>query len=149
MNQSIQVLLARSYLAYFFASILGLLADSIVVTNAVIPYATVIAVICFALGPLLILWAQYTSRRLRHHQSDSLPMYFKYGPYRVLRNPTHLGLVILVAGYTAISGSVIFLAVTVIGYIVSNFFFHQYELVLRATFGDAYETYKREVPKIF
>lgn len=114
--------------------------------NTVIAHATTIAIICFGVGPMLIWWAQATSR-ISKATPEKGP-YFKRGPYQFLRNPTHLGLVILVAGYTVVSGSVIFLAITLIGYIISNHFFAQYEKVLHMIYGDTYSTYKKNVPKI-
>ena len=65
-----------------------------------------------------------------------------------MRNPTHLGLVILVTGYAAISGSAVFLAITVFGYIISNMLFKRYESIITEKYGDHYEKYKAGVPKI-
>jgi len=140
--------LARSYLAYYLFSIIGLLADSILGFDVVMPFATAIAIVCFAAGPLLIMWAQNTSNKRKRKGDDRQHAYFKYGPYRYMRNPTHLGLVILVTGYAVISGSVIFLAITILGYIVSNMLFKKYESLVIEEYGDHYEQYKSDVPKI-
>ncbi len=140
---SIQINLAHSYLAYFAFSLLGLFADTFWGFGTPLYHGEAIALMCFILGPLLIYWAQSTSST----QSD-LP-YFVRGPYQYLRNPTHIGIVILVAGYTAVSGSIAFLVVTIIGYIISNVFFKKYESLLHKEYGELYKNYKKIVPKIF
>ncbi len=145
-QSTIHPTLARSYVAYFVASIVGLCADTLSGFGAPLPYATGITVACFALGALLIFWAQYTSRATK-----TVPdaRYFFAGPYRYMRNPTHLGILLLVVGYTVVSGSIIFCAITLIGYLVSNIFFQKYEAILDRTYGQEYQSYKARVPKIF
>lgn len=145
-SEKIQTVLTRSYLAYFLFTLFGLLVDNIVGFSVIIPYANIIAVGCFLVGAILVLWAQNTTALV--YTGSEKTKFFGNGPYKFLRNPTHLGMVLLVTGYTAVSGSVIFLGVTVIGYIISNKFFREYELLLIEHFGDDYKKYQREVPKI-
>ena len=145
---TIHTTLARSYMAYFLFSMLGLLADSIAGFDVVVPYGSAIAILCFIAGPLLMMWAQRTSNHFRKKTLDAKPLYFQHGPYRYLRNPTHLGMVIMVTGYAAVSGSVIFLAVTLVGYIVSNVLFKRYEAIVVEQYGEEYTNYKSDVPKI-
>lgn len=140
---SIHLALAHSYLAYFVFSLIGLFADTFFSFGTPLYHGEWIALTCFIVGPLLIWWAQSTSAK-----QEATP-YFERGPYRLMRNPTHIGIVILVAGYTAVSGSIIFLAITVLGYVVSNVFFKQYESLLHTEYGAQYRDYKRSVPKIF
>ncbi len=139
---TIHMVLAHSYLAYFVFSLLGLFADTFFGFNVPLRYGDTIAIVCFILGSLLIWWAQGTSAK-----KNEKP-YFERGPYRYMRNPTHIGIMLLVAGYTAVSGSIVFLAVTLIGYIVSNSFFKIYESLLHREYGVEYTDYKEEVPKI-
>lgn len=143
---TIHEVLAKSYLTYFLASIIGLFIDSFLEVPITVPFATVAAVVCFAVGPLLIAWAQYTSRQEKNGVEPS--HYFTRGPYRFVRNPTHLGLLILVAGYTFVSGSLVFFFTTLIGYIISNGFFSKYETLLSLKYGEHYDTYKTTVKKI-
>lgn len=145
---NIQTTLARSYLAYYLFSILGLLADSLIGFDVVIPFGSAIAITCFIVGPALMIWAQQTSNPLKKKHHAVKHEYFLYGPYRYMRNPTHLGLVVLVTGYTAVSGSILFLAVTIIGYVVSNILFRRYEAIVAEKYGEQYEQYKSKVPKI-
>ncbi len=145
---SIHTTLARSYMAYFLFSLLGLLADSIIGFDVVVPYASAIGIVCFIAGPALMLWAQATSNQFRQKNTGAHPTYFLHGPYRYLRNPTHLGIVIMVTGYAAVSGSVAFLGVTLLGYIVSNMLFKRYESIAAEHYGDEYAQYKSDTPKI-
>lgn len=143
----IHIVLARSYLAYFIFSMLGLFLDSYIALDVESSIATLTALICFGAGPLLIGWAQYTSRHCTKSEHKNDP-YFHHGPYRYLRNPTHLGLLILITGYTLVSGSIIFFTISVIGYFVSNIFFKKYESLLIRTYGEHYTNYKSSVRKI-
>ncbi|MFZ4500139.1 MAG: methyltransferase family protein [Minisyncoccia bacterium] len=147
-TKNIHITLARSYMAYFLFSMLGLLADSIVGFGVVVPFGSTIAILCFIAGPALMMWAQKTSNDFRKKTTEVKPLYFQHGPYRYLRNPTHLGMVIMVTGYAAVSGSVIFLAVTLVGYIVSNVLFKRYEAIVVEQYGEEYANYKSDVPKI-
>lgn len=145
-SQSLHTVLARSYLAYFVASIAGLFVDTYIGFSVLLRYAPWVSAMCFLIGAVLIWWAQYTSRSVARNPSQQ---YFLYGPYRYMRNPTHLGIVILVLGYTIISGSIVFCGITILGYVISNIFFKKYERILLETHDGAYQTYQSKVPKIF
>lgn len=140
--------LAKSYLAYFVASMAGLLVDSFLHISFDVPYAKTVGIVLMGLGPLLMLWAQLTSAKGHAKPASRFVQYFEYGPYRFVRNPTHLGILLLVTGYTLISGSVVFFATTFIGFVVSNIFFGKYESLMHQSFGDAYTKVKETTPKV-
>ena len=146
-KHTIHEILAKSYLVYFFASLVGLFVDSFISVPFNVPYAETVAIIFFGLGPLMIAWAQFTSR---HYEKSDHPHrnYFERGPYKIIRNPTHLGLLILVTGYTLVSGSLIFFGTTLIGYLISNIFFTKYESILSEDHGENYYSYKSKVGKL-
>ncbi|HWC57542.1 MAG TPA: methyltransferase [Candidatus Paceibacterota bacterium] len=146
---SLHTALARSYLMYFLWSSIGLFVDSLVGVSVSIPFAHAIGFYCFVVGSFLIVWAQYTSRHHGTPRGEKYPPYFSRGPYRFIRNPTQCGILLVVLGYTALSGSIIFFAITLVGYILSNIFFRRYERVLGATYKDVYTHYQKDVPKIF
>jgi len=145
-QQSVDHALAKSYLAYFLASLIGLFVDSLLSIEFSSSAARPIAIIFLGMGPLLMLWAQYTSWRCR--KEDHSAIFFHHGPYRYVRNPTHLGILILVTGYTLVSGSVVFFATTLLGFLLSNIFFSKYESFTHQQYGDHYKEYKSRTPRI-
>lgn len=143
---NVHVVLARSYMMYFIFSIIGLWIDSYISVDFPFKFATYASYVLFILGPLLIMWAQASSRKFEKNKKEK--NYFYYGPYAFIRNPTHLGLLLLVAGYTFTSGSIIFFATTLISYIFSTFFYKQHEQILHYIYGEPYDAYKQRVKKI-
>ena len=139
-------ILAKSYLAHFVASLIGLLIDTFISVPIDVPFAKTVAIVFLGLGPLLILWAQYTSWHCQKHNHSA--QFFMHGPYRFLRNPTHLGILILVAGYTLVAGSLVFFGTTLLGFLISNVFFKKYEAVNKDVFGEHYHAYVRRTPKL-
>lgn len=148
-SDSIHLTLAHSYLTYYLCSIFGLFADTFISFTITVPGASRMALTFFILGTLLMVWAQYTSHKFRQKENAPANPYFLHGPYRFVRNPTHLGIVLLVTGYTFVSGSLVFFAVTAFGYLISNIFFKKYEAILDRTYGDDYKKYQASVPRIF
>lgn len=146
-NAEIQKTLTRSYISYFLFIILGLFLDSLFDFSVKIPFSTFLAILCFVIGTILIVWAQFTTGK-KLEKEQTLKNFFINGPYKYLRNPTHLGFVFLITGYTALSGSVFFLVGTIVGYFVSSFYFKKYEKLLIEKFDQDYIDYKRKVPKI-
>jgi protein-S-isoprenylcysteine O-methyltransferase Ste14 len=138
--------LAKSYLAHFVASIVGLLVDAFIAVPFDVPYAHTIAIIFFGLGPMIILWAQYTSWHCEQHKHSAT--FYMHGPYRFVRNPTHLGVLILVAGYTMVAGSFVFFGTTLLGFLISNIFFKKYEAINHQSFGEHYAKYKAQTPRL-
>ncbi len=147
-KSSVHVVLAQSYLTYFLLCSFGLFLETFFPLTIPVPQSVNLAVICFAVGPLLILWAQITSHRYHLARKETDQVRFDFGPYRFLRNPTHLGLLILVGGYTLVTQAAMLFVVTGVAYIVSNIFFRKYEILLENTHGDTYKTYKSSVRKI-
>ncbi len=145
---SVHVVLAQSYLAYFVLCLFGLFFDIFFPVTIYIPHSTVFAVICFAVGPLLILWAQYTSHRFEIIKKKVGEPQFNRGPYRYLRNPTQLGLVILVGGYALVSQAGTLFIATGLAYLISNIFFRKHEAILESKYGEPYQLYKQAVRKI-
>lgn len=147
-EQTIHHHLAKSYMSYFMASLVGLFIDLFVSAPFDVGYAYPIAIVFMGLGPLMMLWAQYTSWQCQNEVHGHSASFFHHGPYRFVRNPTHLGLLILVTGYTLVSGSLIFFVTTLIGFFMSNIFFKKYEKLNVDKFGENYHLYKKNTPKI-
>lgn len=145
---SVHVVLAQSYLAYFILCSLGLFLDVFFPITLLVPHSTPFAVVCFAVGPLLILWAQYTSHHFELIKKQTGQPQFNRGPYKYLRNPTQLGLLILVAGYALVSQSGTLFVATGLAYLISNIFFRKHEAILESKYGQPYQIYKSSVRKI-
>lgn len=145
---SVHVVLAQSYLAYFLLCSFGLFFDVFFPVTIYVPQASLFAVLCFAVGPLLILWAQYTSYRFEIIKKQMGEPLFNKGPYKYLRNPTQLGLVILVGGYALVSQSGTLFIATGLAYLISNVFFRKHEAILESKYGQPYQVYKDSVRKI-
>ena len=68
------------------------------------------------------------------------------GPYRYVRNPMYLGVLLLLLGETAYFQSLTLLQYTLVWFIIVNLFVVLYEEpALRRRFGDTYEQYFRSV----
>ena len=145
---SIHRTLARSYLVYFVFSMVGLFLDTLWHVDVfVIENPQVWAMVCFVSGPLIMIWAQYTSRRFKKSAYSDGDSYFHHGPYIYARNPTHFGMLVLVSGYAIIMESPFLFLTTLIGYIISNQFFAHYESLVEHS-NDAYAPYRNSVNKI-
>jgi protein-S-isoprenylcysteine O-methyltransferase Ste14 len=147
-TQSVHKVLAASYLTYFLLCSLGLFLGIFFPLHFSMLYATFFAVLCFGVGPFLMLWAQYTSHRFEILKRETGQIQFKKGPYRFLRNPTQLGLVILVLGYALVTGTAILFVTTGVAYIISNVFFKKHEEIMESRYGTHYSSYKASVKKV-
>ncbi len=145
---SVHRVLATSYLTYFLLCSFGLFLGIFFPLHFSVPHAVVFANICFFIGPVLMIWAQYTSHRFEIVKQQTGELHFNRGPYKYLRNPTQLGLVVLVLGYAFATSTAILFVTTGVAYIISNFFFKKHEEILESRYGAAYTAYKASVKKI-
>ncbi len=146
--RSVHRALAQSYLSYYLFSVIGLFADVLYPVRLFAPEHSYLAIVFFVLGPLLIVWAQYTSFLFEKRKQETGHPQFKRGPYRFIRNPTQMGLLLLVTGYALATGAVMLFVATVLAYLCSNIFFYKHEHILEERYGSEYQTYKQEVKKI-
>ncbi len=147
-TQSVHRVLATSYLTYFLLCSFGLCLSIFFPIKFSVPNASTFGVFCFVAGPLLIVWAQITSHIFEKVKQQTGQLCFNKGPYRYLRNPTQLGLVILVLGYAFASGTAMLFLTAGLAYIVSNVFFRKHESILENKYGDVYKKYKESVKKV-
>lgn len=148
MEQSVHKVLARSYLSYFLLCLVGLFFDIFFPLKFSVSYAKELAIVFFGLGPLLIFWAQHSSHKFEIIKQKTGQLSFDKGPYKYLRNPTQLGLVILVAGYAFATGAAVLFIATGLAYLISNIFFRKHESILESRYGEHYIKYKSSVRKI-
>ncbi|MEI6022325.1 MAG: methyltransferase [bacterium] len=141
-------LLAISYLVYFFCIAGGIGLSIFFPLRVRIPGDQIFAAICFVGGPLLILWAQYSSYMFERGKKDKGEISFYVGPYKMLRNPTQLGLFLLIFGYVFILHSVTLLLAILFSYVVGNYFYKKQEALLEHKYGKKYQEYEKEVEKV-
>jgi protein-S-isoprenylcysteine O-methyltransferase Ste14 len=78
--------------------------------------------------------------------SPSNKILVTHGPFRFTRNPMYTGLVLASAGIALFSGTLPFLIVPVLLFIICNFLFIPFEEAkLRRRFNDQYAEYRRRV----
>ena len=147
-QQSVHKVLATSYMTYYLLCTIGLFGDVLFPVRISVPEHRTVAIVCFIVGPLLIVWAQYTSYMFEKIKEKTGQYLFQRGPYRILRNPTQLGLLILVTGYALATGAVMLFLATVLSYVISNIFFRKHESILENRYGDEYRVYKQKVKKV-
>lgn len=146
---SIHQVLAHSYLVYFSAAVLGLVADYFypyrILSNSMIASGPVLLFI--ATG--LIYWAQHTSQ-LTAKERESKEMLtaknFRHGPYALVRSPTHVGLGLLVLGLAFIMNSGVMIVGALLAFLLTRYLYvSREEAILLARYGDAYRHYQKQV----
>lgn len=147
-SPSVHRVLASSYMTYLLLCTFGLFADMFFPFRINVPEGKILAIVFLSAGPLLIAWAQYTSHTFEKIKQKVGQPQFLRGPYRYLRNPTQLGLLLLVAGYALATGALMLFLATVLAYVISNVFFRKHETILESRYGDAYRDYKSSVKKV-
>ncbi len=147
-KQSVHEVLAKSYLSYLILCSFGMFFDILFPLKLSFVYGGLISIIFFILGPALIFWAQYTSYMFEKTKKQTGEVLFRKGPYRYLRNPTQLGLLILIAGYALATGAAFLFICTGVAYLISNVFFRRHEMILEHKYGEPYKEYKSSVKKI-
>ena len=145
-HKRVHVVLAHAYLFYLFAFILGTFLDfnfHLQVANQTL--LTILGVLFLMLGPLLIYWAQKTSHHFKKHETKTLDS-FLMGPYRYVRNPTHLGLFIMILGFGMIVNAFFIILFTIISFIITKIIFlKQEQKILEHKYGEHYIAYKKKV----
>ncbi len=146
----VHTVLGHSYMVYFATFLVGLLIDTFWRARFNLPFLMPIGFILMFIGPVLILWAQYTSHRLavkqileeiKTHAHD-----FTCGPYAFTRSPTHLGLFIMIIGLGFLFNSISIVVTTVLAFVLTKIFFlSKEESLLEEKYGEEYGEYKKRV----
>ena len=147
-NGLVHVVLAHSYLFYFA----GLLAGFIIDMEWGYVFSPIkadgIGLILLIAGPLLISWAQSTSRRTKVHRhgKDVMHNHISQGPYAFIRSPTNLGIGIMMLGLALVFQSVPLIITTVISFFITRYIFiRQEERLLLEKYGAPYKEYRKRV----
>jgi len=144
----INFILSHSYFIFFLAVILGALLDPLIdkeiFSNLLYTHSGFVMLI---VGSLLVYWAQKTSLTYKQRVSkDDTGSFFEFGPYKYMRNPTHLGLFILTLGFSLMINSLFGVILNIIAYIITRvYFLKKEEELLEDKHGQVYADYKKKV----
>jgi len=141
-------LTAHAPVIYLISFFLGVLAHYFYpVTFIPKEAAGIVGSIFLVAGPLLILWSQVSIRRFRREVAANRDaQIFNIGPYRLTRNPTYLGLTLLITGFGFLANSLFIVLSGIVGFITVNYtIVRSEESLLREKYGEHYERYKEKV----
>ncbi|HSE56829.1 MAG TPA: methyltransferase [Candidatus Paceibacterota bacterium] len=146
--QTVHEVLARSYLWFLILCSAGLFFDLFFPLYISLPHAQTLGTILLVGAPVLILWAQSASYRFaqeRERRASVTEAMFMYGPYKFLRNPTHIGLTLLIWGYAFVTSSELLFITTLAATLISNWYFRKHEVLLEEKYGEPYRRYRASV----
>ena len=119
---NIHLILSRSYSVYFFAFVISLVLD--VVLNMDVQLGGLmlanIGLILIILSTFLMYWAQSVNKKAHYLPDGSKD--FTAGPYKYSRNPTQMGLFILVLGAGFMMNSYIIVIASVLALTFSTLY---------------------------
>lgn len=145
---NIHALLFHSYFIYLVAVILGVLFDVVVPSKIFVGVKyQYLGIILIVLGSILAYWAQKTSGNYKEEIAKlKNKSFFNRGPYRYIRNPTHLGLLFMTLGLGVLIESLFSVVFTVIAHTVTKIFFtRKQDKILEIKYGQIYKDYKKSV----
>ena len=142
----VHFVLAHSYTVYFFGFIFAVLFDTIFPMDILsLPFFAYLGLTLILLAPALILWAQGSSKKLRQKR-DFVESDFRRGPYAFSRNPTHLGLALMLAGFGLLMNSFFVVVISLAAFAATKIFFlKKEEKLLAERYGEPYLAYKSRV----
>jgi len=144
-KNKVHKILARSYSVYLLFFLIGVSLNSVFnfqvfASSVVVP----IGFIFLALGTILIVWAQNTSRNLKKETLTKET--FAKGPYRFTSTPTNFGLFFLMLGFGMVANSFFVMVCSCVAFVIARFvFLVQEEKVLAEKYGIPYLEYKKMV----
>ena len=144
----IHLILVNSYLVFIYAIIAGLIFDLFVPIKIFnYPFYQNIGILMIILGTFLVYWAQHSSNTAKKVYKDNVSVdAFMHGAYRYIRNPTHLGLLIMTLGLSFLINSLFSVIFLIISYIIIKIVFQKKEQnILIKKYGQIYIDYKNKV----
>ncbi len=116
-----------------------------IATIPLIGYFAIIFGILLNITTLYLLWKIGKGTNAITDQSKMLVV---IGPLKVVRNPCHLGVIMIIVGYAIITSSILYVIYALIYFIVVDIYLRLYEeKLLEKKFGIQYVVYKHSVPK--
>ena len=144
----IHTVISYSYITFLFAIASGAIFDAIIPIRILNhPIFQYIGFAMIILGPILTYWAQKSSDVAKKNIIiKKLPVSFEHGPYKYTRNPSYLGVFIMIIGLGFFANSISIIVLGLIAYFIIRFIFiKQEEKLLILKYGQVYLDYKRKV----
>lgn len=143
----VHAILSHSYVIFFLAVIIGVIFHLFypitIFPRAASPY---IGLVLILVGSSIIYWAQSSSSKLKVQVAERIEYDFERGPYKYSRNPTHIGLTIMILGLSVLINSFFtFLFVAITSIITKVIFLRAEEKILEQKYGQPYRDYKKKV----
>jgi len=144
----VHFILFHSYLIFFIAIVLGVILDTFLkdkmFSGNIYSY---IGFTMVMIGSIIIYWAQKTSSNYKQKTKKNESMsQFEFGPYKYLRHPTHLGLLIMTFGFSLMINSFFGIILVILAYIYTRLFsIKKQEKILEKKHGEIYSSYKKKV----
>lgn len=148
---AVHQLLAHSYLFYLFMLVLGLLANTFLPKINIIKdsWSGPVGFLMLVAGSGLIYWAQKTSANFAKNRRSKERVYaedFKHGPYVWSRNPTHIGLLLILTGFGFSINSIFLILSPMVAFLFTYFvFIKKEESILVERYQEEYLKYKNQV----
>ena len=146
-RKRVHVVLAHSYLFYFFTFLVGLFLDFVFPISLSKDFnmaPILIGAILIFLGSILVFWAQKTSINLSKNNLTKED--FSMGPYKFIKDPTNFGIFVLIIGFGIFINAFFVILLTTISFIFSKLFFlKKEEKILTSKYGDPYLEYRKSM----
>ena len=144
-KNKVRRIFAHSHSVFFVLFLIGVILDLIfkleIFINPVIVSAGLILLI---LGTSLILWSEKTPHNFKDGSISKES--FCVGPYCYTRNPTHMGLFLMVMGFGLMINAFFVVLSTILSFFIEKFIFqNRAEKILSEKYGSHYEEYKKSV----
>ncbi|MFZ2149955.1 MAG: methyltransferase [Minisyncoccia bacterium] len=144
-GQSVHKILAHSYISIFMFFLVGVCLDLFL--NLKIFSSQIVVgwgILFLALGTVLIIWAQKTSRSLKKEVITKET--FCRGPYCFTRSPTHWGLFLVMLGFGMVVNALFVIIMSIISFVFTKLtFLREEEKTLAEKYGAPYVEYKKSV----
>jgi len=144
----IHQVISNSYITFLLAISSGAIFDAIIpiriLNNFIFQY---IGFTMIVLGPLFTYWAQKSSDIAKKNVTiKKLPVSFEHGPYKYTRNPSYLGVFIMIIGLGFMANSIYIIVFGLVAYFIVKFIFiKKEEKLLSLKYGQVYLDYKKKV----
>lgn len=144
----VHFILSNSYFVFFVLFVVGVMFHIYMpIPLFVKPLPPVLGVMFLFFGSYLILWAQNTSHKTKKQMLEkNVKRDFARGPYKYSRNPTHIGLTVVVLGFALLSNSMLVVVSLFFSSLITKFvFLRKEEKHLEKNYGQDYLDYKNKV----